>query len=520
MRDPDEPAGREAEAEVATTAEPASTTGRRVAVAAVLVALAALAAFAWSLLPGVGFWDTAVFQASPPVLGLTHPTGYPTFNLAGWAWVHLLPFLAPATALNLLTAVAGSVAVGLVFLIAQRLGAGMLPAAAGALVVAFMTDFWRTSARADPHPVHVLLALAVILLLLAWDRSRDRRLLAAAALVFGLGMGNHALMGLLAPAIGVFVLTVRPSLLREPRTVVLAALALGAGLLVYAYVPLRAAADPPIQHDFSPTTWPLFWRYVLGLDFTGGMGFLTADGPAAALRELPVYLARVGDALTPPLAVALAWLGLVGTGVLLARRAWRIAWLLLATAGFTLYARLTYANGDIERYALLPLAILGALAAVGAQRAWDYLSDERPILRGGPLRLLPAVLLVAPLALAMVNAGRVASLSARCFVDAVVADLPARATVVSWWSMSTPIWYARAVEGSRRDVEVVNANSTAPEEVASRWETGRPIYLIQLGPDLQRVRDAGYALEMTTFCGFEAWRVSGREPPDGTGSSP
>jgi hypothetical protein len=493
----------------------AAMSTRRLAVAAIGVSLAALAAFVWRLLPDVGFWDTAIFQSAPPVLGLTHPTGFPTYLLVGWAWVHLLPFLVPATALNLMTAIAGALAVGLVFVLAARLGAGVLPAAAGALAVGYTAIFWRTAARADPHPLHVLLALGVLLLLLEWDRRRDWRLLAGAALVFGLGMGNHALTVMLVPGIAVFVLTARPRVLREPRTVAIAALTLAAGLLVYVYVPLRAAANPPIHHDYAPTTWTLFWRYVLGQDFAGSMGFLSVDGPAAAVRDLAVFAGRFGDALTPPIAIGLAWLGLVGAVALVARGSYRSAWLLLATAGLTLYARLTYANGEIERYTLFPIAVLGALAAVGAQKVWDYIRDARPALHRGSLRWIPGVLLLAPLALLPINADHASSMSARCYVDAVVADLPARAYLVSWWSMSTPIWYAQAVEGSRPDVEVVNADSTAPDEVGRRWGEGRPIYLVESSDNAQRVRDGGFTLEKTSFCGFDAWRVTGRGTPAG-----
>ena len=487
--------------------------------AGVGVTLAAFAAFAWRLLPDVGFWDTGVFQAAPPVLGLTHPTGYPTYMLLSWTWVHLLPLGSAAFKLNLLTAACGALAVGMVFVLARRIGAGTLPAAAGALTLGLMTTFWRTSVRADPHPLHVLLALTIVVLLLAWDRNRDARLLVGAALLFGLGLGNHALMAMLAPGIGVFVITARPSLLRSPRTILAAALVLLAGLAVYAYIPLRAAANPPVHHDFAPTTWPLFWRYVLGQDFAGSMGFLSARGPGIAAGELGTFASHTADALSAPIAAGLAWLGFLGLVALLQRRAWRMSWLLVATAGLTLYARLTYVNGDLERYALFPLAVVAALGALGAQTIWDRVTgdeppaerpaDERPTAGRRALRAVPASLLLVPIALVVLNGDRVGVASARCYVDDLLARVPARAYVVSWWSMSTPIWYAQAVEGARPDVGVVNASSTAADEVARIWPEGRPVYLVQLERDVQRVRDAGYTLESERYCGIDAWHVTG-----------
>jgi hypothetical protein len=505
VAEPDSPAVRGANARAARPGEDARArlieAGGVVGVA--VVTAVALAGFVAQLLPGVGFWDTAIFQAAPPVLGLTHPTGFPTLMLLGWAWVHLLPFLSPATALNLLTAVSGALAIGLVAAIARRLGAGLLPASAAALAVAFSVTFWRTSARADPHPLHVLLALLVIALLLAWDRRRDGRLLVGAALVFGLGMGNHALMALVAPGVGVFVLTARPSPLRQPRLVAAAALALAAGLTVYAYVPLRAAAGPAIHYDYEPATWPLFWRYVLGQDFAGSMTFLGPEGPGVALRELGTFVGHTAEAFTAPVLAVMAWLALVGAGALLVARRWRVTWLLLAVGGLTLYARLTYSNGDLERYALLPLALMAVLAAVGATTALDRIGLP------GPFRqVASAGLLVVPAALAVVNASAVQPYSARCYVDAVVADLPADAGVAAWWSAVTPIWYAQAIEGALPGAEVVSASSTAPDVVARLWSEGRPVYLVQLEPDVQRVRDAGWTLEPVSFCGMGAWRVT------------
>ena len=46
-----------------------------------------------TLMPDVNFWDTAEFQALGPVLGIAHPTGYPSYTLLLWvASVVLQPF--------------------------------------------------------------------------------------------------------------------------------------------------------------------------------------------------------------------------------------------------------------------------------------------------------------------------------------------------------------------------------------------------------------------------------------------
>ncbi len=112
-------------------------------------------------------------------------------------------------------------------------------------------------------------------------------------------MGNHLLTSMLAPGIAVFVFTRRPAILRRPAVVLAAAGCVALGLLVYAYVPTRAAANPPIHHDFAPTTPELILRYVLGQDFSGSMGFLSARGPGATARELRRFAAQWASRCRP-----------------------------------------------------------------------------------------------------------------------------------------------------------------------------------------------------------------------------
>src|SRR5207249_2068767 len=86
-----------------------------------------------------------------------------------------------------------------------------------------------------------------------------------------------------------------------------------------------AASNPPIHHDFAPTTWDLFWRYVLGSDFRGSMGFLSPDGPGNALGALPAFIRSLDAGSHPAIAMAVIGLALVGL-IALARSSPRAWW--------------------------------------------------------------------------------------------------------------------------------------------------------------------------------------------------
>ena len=66
--------------------------------------------------------DSLEFQLIGPTLGIAHPTGYPLYTVLGALWSRILfPVGNWAWRMNLLSALAAAITVGLLFLITQRL---------------------------------------------------------------------------------------------------------------------------------------------------------------------------------------------------------------------------------------------------------------------------------------------------------------------------------------------------------------------------------------------------------------
>jgi hypothetical protein len=82
------------------------------AVIAAALAAGGLALYTATLLPGIGAGDTAELQRVAPTLGLAHPTGYPLYTLLGWLWSHLPIGGTPAWRMNMFSATAAALAVG------------------------------------------------------------------------------------------------------------------------------------------------------------------------------------------------------------------------------------------------------------------------------------------------------------------------------------------------------------------------------------------------------------------------
>src|SRR3712207_2488461 len=77
-------------------------------------------------------FDSAMLQAAVYVLGIGHPTGYPTYMMLTHLFTYL-PVGDVAYRVNLASAVYGAAAVIVVYAVGLRLGWRIVPAAAGAL---------------------------------------------------------------------------------------------------------------------------------------------------------------------------------------------------------------------------------------------------------------------------------------------------------------------------------------------------------------------------------------------------
>ena len=88
-----------------------------------LVGLAGFVLYAATAAPSIVRFDddSLEFQLVGPTLGIAHPTGYPLYTLLGGLWSRVLfPVGNWAWRMNLFSAVAGAVTVGLIYVFIQR----------------------------------------------------------------------------------------------------------------------------------------------------------------------------------------------------------------------------------------------------------------------------------------------------------------------------------------------------------------------------------------------------------------
>ncbi|MBX3028632.1 MAG: DUF2723 domain-containing protein [Chloroflexi bacterium] len=501
-----------------------------------LVGIGAFALYLRTLMPGLGFWDTGEFQALGPVLGIAHPTGYPSYTLLLWlASVVFQPFGEPALRANLLSAVLVAGAASLVSIaIVQVTRRGALGLAGGALL-AIAPLAWQNAVRADPHAFHLALAALLLVLLIGWSQ-RDRagsghagRWLVLAAVVFGVSIGNHALTLLLAPGVALFVLVVSPRILWRQWRLVLACLAavLLTTVLVYAYLPLRSAMDPPLDYA-HPADWI---RTSASGAITGGFRYLVLGQQFTstfhAMPTLSEAVAEVWRTLVENLGPA-AWLTALGIAVGIGRRP-RLMVLTVPWAVLSIWFLLAYQNADIDRYYLVPLLVAVLWAMLALDALWDLVlaAWERWLAPGSVTsqRTRLAVSAVVGVALTLAALAPVPArlpardasddTGARAWVEATLARLEPDPVVISWWSYSTPLWYARWVEGRRPDMTIIDDRDVLDDDlgdltdiVAGYLVEGRPVYLIRLDDDLEPFRERFVLERLDGIPHGVVWRVA------------
>jgi len=191
---------------------------------AVVAGLIVLVGYVFTLAPSVTFWDAGEFIASAHILGVPHPPGTPLYIILAHSWDVLVPWLATAVKLNLLSAIFSAACTTFFFLFVHEALRRGAPAAdeagarlfrvggafAASLCSGFAFTVWQISNDAGKvYPIAMFLIALSAWLVWLWRRERGgpegAHLLLLIVYILGLALANH-LIGLLSgPAIFSFM---------------------------------------------------------------------------------------------------------------------------------------------------------------------------------------------------------------------------------------------------------------------------------------------------------------------------
>ncbi len=416
--------------------------------------------------------------AAALVGGVPHPSGYPTYMLIAGLF-NRLPWHTPALRVTLISMLSGAAAAALVAATVQELAARQetlvsstpvlrsasdedtiapamtwrssivssllwtAPGILAGLTVAFTPLLWGQATVAEVYALHACLAALVIWALVRWRASGASSWTIVAGIAFGLALGNHLTSIWLAPVIGICLARPAGSSVGRSRAVVHFTLAAACGLLVYAYLPLAAAAHPAINWGNTQTPAGFWW--LLSGKLYHSLVF-AVNGPEA-LGRLSAWAELLWREFWP-WGVVLALAGLT--------RLWQtdrtLAWGMLASFAVGLLWAIGYDTTDSILTLLPGWVMIGVWIGLGMfwLIGWLRQVGHRAVAIGVLIGLL---LLAVPLARNWAEYDLSNDRRAEEFVSDLMQDVEPNALVVTVGDRATfALWYARYGLARRPDM--------------------------------------------------------------------
>ena len=480
--------------------KPPDKTGRPLAriAAGIFVAAVVFVLYLSALAPGVMYYarpnllDAATLQVHAATLGITHPTGYPTWALITHLFTYL-PVGDLAYRTNLSSAVYSAGAVSLVYAAGLALSKRMVAAAVGALAFGLGAAFWSQALIAEIYNLNALfVALFFTLLLAGRERlSEDRKAggyLLAAAFVAGLSLTNHMTSAAVLLGGAAFIKLTGLQNIVDKRLALRATLLFALGLLPYLYLPVRAAMGAPLQ-EADPDSIGGFIRHVSGTEVSGVL-------LGKEIGELPSRAALYAGSVVGEFGWPLLALAVLGFFHLISRDRAAVALLGIPLAIWLVY-NLLYDIPDLTLYfiptylvaALWVSAGSGALLEAFESRLADIPRSRR---QRGHWRAGTAAMLCVSAALVLLpftglpetyaEVDRSEDRRGREIIETVAAETEPGATVLH---NRSSLWYMVLVEERRRDLtlldpfkpgeissyDLVWPGHLSPQQAASRYST-------------------------------------------------
>jgi len=494
---------------------------------AAIAGLFVFALYALTLARTTAFWDTSEYIATAHILGIPHPPGNPAFVVLARAWSVLLePLgLSVAVRINLFSALMSAGAHAMWFLVVHHIlrffsddrRFRIVGASVAVLVSATAFTVWNQSNVNEKVYTVSLLTIAVLSwLALRWQerlgRGKDDNLLVLMAFILALSVGNHLMAFLAAPAIGLFILYVRPQTLLNWRLYVAGVAAIILGLSIHLFLPIRAGLDPVIN-EAAPTCANI--GSALGAVVTYGKAGCAAlaealnrsqyDKPAMLPRLAPLssqlanYLqyfdwqwARSLDGTTTVFAnlrlpFTMLFTGLGVWGAIEHARRDRASFIFLATLFATLsFALLYYLNfkygyslqspvpdralhevRERDYFFVVSFSVWALWAGMGIATLWREAAREMGVglAKASPILTLALI----PLVFNFSWANRAQDYAARDWAHNLLMSVEPYGVLFTNGDNDTfPLWYLQEVEGIRRDVTVIVTSYLNTE-----WYTGQ-----------------------------------------------
>lgn len=439
--------------------------------------------YLFTLAPSVIQIDSGELAAVQVTLGIAHPTGYPLYTMIGYLFSLLpLPFT-KIFQLNLLAAIYCAAAVT-VFITAikftldnwtnftkpvspitgksrkkkkEKIAADkseslselskIISAIFGGLALAFSKTFWFQCTSVEVYSLHLLLISTIILFLLrafiTSAQENETKIWFYFAVLLALGFTNHMTTLLILPGVAyLYFLRYKLNSSSMKRVVLMILIFIPVLVLIYAYLPIRAAQDPNLNWG-NPVDWERIIRHISGHQYQVWL-FSSTE---AAKKQLVYFIESLSGEFTFVLILSL--IGMFFSFI----KSRRLFVFLTITFLTTVLYSINYDINDIDAYFLLAYIVLAFFAALSALNILNQLNISPKI-----SILILAVFLTLQFYL---NFGRVTQHGVYTFEDytkELIGSVPEHSIILSyqWDYFISASYYYQFVEDYRRDVTIID----------------------------------------------------------------
>ncbi len=229
-----------------------------------IILLITLLVYGWTMYPGIGgALDSAEFQISGKVLGISHPTGYPLYHLI----THLISYIPVSTLALRVTffsvlscALAAALIMEILLLFEFRKTFAYL--VMGLFV--FSLPFWQNGTVTEVYAFQFLIHAIVLLCFFRWMNNPQSGWLIAGGFGVGFGLAHHLMTAILLLGLAVSVWISPPKQKPPVQNQIGAAIAFLIPLLTFLYFPIRALMGAHSFDYYTFTSFSEFVHYMLG----------------------------------------------------------------------------------------------------------------------------------------------------------------------------------------------------------------------------------------------------------------
>jgi len=428
--------------------------------------------------------DSGEFIASAYTLGISHPPGYPIYTIIGKLFTYL-PFENVVFRVNLMSAVFASLTIFVIYMIIYRLTRSVLAGVASSLIFAFSEAFWSQSVIAEVYALNSFFFALCIYILVIWtEKSKEKipsdKLLYLLSFIYGLSLTNHHTMLLLAPAILFLVLWAKPSIIKDPKTILICLGLFFLGITVYLYMPIRSRANPYI--DWSNTEQlENFIKHISRYQYRG------AEQASRTLASFLGLTSLYFKILYKQFSRWLFWLPILGVPFMIRERPrWFVFILTSFISTVFLFIFLTNLELNIRIATEIEVFFINSFMLLAIISAFVFGALERFMYWLNIRNLTRIVTLIALLSFVLPVFANVKMCDKRnyCFADDLALNIlmtlkPAAIVFPGTDTSLFTLWYYQLVEGRRPDVKVISTRTHIwrAKQVKARW------------PDLMRLED-------------------------------